>query len=116
MIIYFLYCFHSKLNLSVSCQTNVANVVKDLEENFVSLWEIWDRMGLEEYSKINRAEAARSHINNLVKEMIAEESSLLNKSSKTIEELSAKLDVICKDLSVPKFQVIFTDYYSVYYC
>ncbi|RUS81031.1 hypothetical protein EGW08_011197 [Elysia chlorotica] len=75
-------------------------------DNFLNtLFQIWDKLGMDDTQKKTRGEAARSHVKALMQNMITEEENLMSRLAKTITDFTEKLDQLCEELSLPHIRV-----------
>lgn len=75
-------------------------------DNFLNtLFQIWDKLGMDDAQKKTRGEAARSHVKTLMHNMTSEEESLMKRVENTIAEFTEKLDKLCEELSLPHIRV-----------
>uniref|UniRef100_A0A0B6ZRP3 Protein regulator of cytokinesis 1 n=1 Tax=Arion vulgaris TaxID=1028688 RepID=A0A0B6ZRP3_9EUPU len=78
---------------------------KIIDTSLRSLYQIWDKMGIEEGQKKARGDTAVTHVKNLMQHMITEEEALMNQVAKTIDEFTEKLDQLCNELSLPHIKL-----------
>lgn len=78
---------------------------KVIDSSFRALFQIWEKIGIDENQKKVRGDTAVTHVKNLVQNMVAEEEALMNKLAKTIDEFTEKLDQLCGELSLPHIKV-----------
>ncbi|GFR74723.1 protein regulator of cytokinesis 1 [Elysia marginata] len=75
-------------------------------DNFLNtLFQIWEKLGMDDAQKKTRGEAARSHVRTLMQSMITEEETLMSRVEKTIADFTDKLDKLCEELSLPHIRV-----------
>ncbi|CAG5117301.1 unnamed protein product [Candidula unifasciata] len=78
---------------------------KIIDTSIRALYQIWDKMGIDESQKKARGDTAVAHMKNLMQHMIAEEEALMKQVAQTIDEYTEKLDLLCNDLSLPHIRL-----------
>ncbi|BFY98138.1 hypothetical protein BsWGS_01175 [Bradybaena similaris] len=70
-----------------------------------ALYNIWDKMGIDESQKKARGDTAVAHVKNLMQHMVNEEEALMNQVAKTIADFTEKLEQLCNELSLPQNKI-----------
>ncbi|XP_062859828.1 protein regulator of cytokinesis 1a isoform X2 [Trichomycterus rosablanca] len=79
---------------SVACLNKALNHLRD----------IWEEIGIPEDQRMQRTEAVKMHIKNLLDMMIAEEEGLRKRLLSSIESCRKELNVLCEELQLPPFE------------
>ncbi|KAM9497181.1 protein regulator of cytokinesis 1a isoform 1-T1 [Clarias gariepinus] len=79
---------------SVACLNKALNRLKD----------IWEEIGIPEDQRLQRTEAVKMHIKNLLDMMIAEEEGLKKRLLSSIESCRKELSTLCDELHLPPFE------------
>ncbi|GFO34174.1 protein regulator of cytokinesis 1 [Plakobranchus ocellatus] len=92
-------------SMSSNCKEQTRfGFTRDTDNFLNTLFQIWDKLGMDDTQKKIRGEAARSHVKALMQNMITEEESLMSRVSKTITEFTEKLNHLCEELSLPQIK------------
>ncbi|XP_066525953.1 protein regulator of cytokinesis 1a isoform X2 [Hoplias malabaricus] len=78
---------------SVACLNKALNHLKD----------IWEEIGIPEDQRLQRTDAVRMHVKNLLDMMIAEEEGLKKRLLSSIESCRKELDTLCEELQLPPY-------------
>ncbi|CAG5120269.1 unnamed protein product [Candidula unifasciata] len=92
-------------NLSPSREQTQIACNKVIDTSIRALYNIWDKMGIDESQKKARGDTAVAHVKNLMQYMVNEEEALMNQVAKTIEDFTEKLEQLCNELSLPQNKV-----------
>ncbi|XP_049573754.1 protein regulator of cytokinesis 1b [Syngnathus scovelli] len=79
---------------SVSCLTKALVYLKD----------IWEEIGIPEDQRLQRTNAVKKHIEDLLKMMIKEEESLRNRVISSIQNCKTEVEKLCHELQIPMCQ------------
>ncbi|XP_066184214.1 protein regulator of cytokinesis 1 isoform X2 [Sylvia atricapilla] len=82
-----------------------AEAVCCLNRAMATLRDIWEEIGIPEEQRLERTDAVRKHIKNLLDMMVAEEESLKERLLKSIVVCRKELDTLCKDLQLGSLEI-----------
>lgn len=101
----------SDMRMTMSTERNTRmskireGVMFTLLESVTSLEDIWEEIGIKEDQKEQRNNTVTEHIQELLKEMLAEEDDLKSKIKIRTQEYKNELEQLCVDLAVPDKQI-----------
>uniref|UniRef100_A0A8C5M643 Protein regulator of cytokinesis 1 n=1 Tax=Leptobrachium leishanense TaxID=445787 RepID=A0A8C5M643_9ANUR len=81
-----------------------AESVACLNSALARLRDIWEEIGIPEDQRLQRTDAVKKHVNNLLTSMIDEEESLKNRLLKSIDVCRKELNGLCLELHLPPFE------------
>ncbi|NXL79069.1 PRC1 regulator, partial [Leptocoma aspasia] len=81
-----------------------AEAVSCLNRAMAALRDIWEEIGIPEEQRLERTDAVRKHIKNLLDMMVAEEESLKERLLKSIALCRKELDTLASELQLDPFE------------
>ncbi|XP_053573684.1 protein regulator of cytokinesis 1 isoform X3 [Bombina bombina] len=85
-------------------QVIAAESVACLNTALARLRDIWEEIGIPEDQRLQRTDAVRTHVNNLLSSMIEEEENLRERLLKSIAVCRKELDTLCLELRLAPFE------------
>ncbi|KAF7701768.1 protein regulator of cytokinesis 1a isoform X1 [Silurus meridionalis] len=85
-------------------EMHAAESVVCLNKALTHLKDIWEEIGIPEDQRVQRTEAVKMHIKNLLEMMIAEEEGLKKRLMNSIESCRTELGSLCDELQLPPFE------------
>ncbi|MCI4382093.1 hypothetical protein PGIGA_G00259660 [Pangasianodon gigas] len=85
-------------------ELHAAESVACLNKALSHLKDIWEEIGIPEDQRMQRTEAVKMHIKNLLDMMIAEEEGLKKRLLNSIESCRKELGSLCEELQLPPFE------------
>ncbi|KAI4894246.1 hypothetical protein NFI96_030250 [Prochilodus magdalenae] len=85
-------------------EIHAAESVTCLNKALTHLRDIWEEIGIPEDQRVQRTDAVRMHVKNLLDMMIAEEEGLRKRLLSSIESCRKELDTLCQELLLPPFE------------
>ncbi|TSK13513.1 Protein regulator of cytokinesis 1 [Bagarius yarrelli] len=85
-------------------ELHAAESVACLNKALTRLKDIWEEIGIPEDQRMQRTDAVKMHIKNLLDMMIAEEEGLKKRLLTSIESCRRELDGLCEELQLPPFE------------
>ncbi|XP_060770354.1 protein regulator of cytokinesis 1a isoform X2 [Neoarius graeffei] len=85
-------------------ELHAAESVACLNKALSRLKDIWEEIGIPEDQRMQRTEAVKMHIKNLLDMMIAEEEGLKKRLLNSIESCRKELGSLCDELQLPPFE------------
>ncbi|XP_007235103.2 protein regulator of cytokinesis 1a isoform X1 [Astyanax mexicanus] len=85
-------------------EMHAAESVACLNKALTHLRDIWEEIGIPEDQRVQRTDAVRMHVKNLLTMMIEEEEGLKKRLLSSIGTCRKELDTLCEELQLPPFE------------